>query len=471
MALEQWVNLPKEDRFVEKGITKDRLGPVSLVFEFKKAKPMLSWKMKITPVGGDNATYSRTEMGRNKHFKDNRVLSFGISDAKEVLIEENVFLPAAGGNKFKVEAQDSTGKKIGSAVEVETRRKLYYQVICMKDIAPPSMTGLEDTFWDPAKKYYLKLSAPKPKGEMKFYKNIKSDSWSEVGGRRDMFRQAKSGYKLKNLHPFTFVVVCSKMIGSTKDLTFKIPFTLWGKMFKKGDEVLEVTLPGDKALWFGVDDLDDQKNGGKGLWLKSRVKFDDATGAPILLDDADVVLGPATGRWYQKIRVTLKGDLRNQVLWRRGMLELSVLTVGGFSGGYSDPMANFITIGSAGWDAAYSESKKVQILIHEVGHKVGMVADGKGPAPAAPPNLYGHIGTGPNANNKGHQGPHCEKGMTYAAGTGSWTGTPGCVMFGATSGGGHATPKTFCADCEKVVRKLDVDARVLFNFKKFITDY
>lgn len=470
MAEEQWVNLPKDSKYEESGITKDRLGPVTVELEFKKSKPMKPWKLKVTPLAG-NIEYSRREMGRNPHFKLKSIMSFGVSDATKVLLEECLHLPAAGGNKYKIEVKDGDGKTVGTATELEARRKLYYQVICMKGVTAPSLTDMEDGFWNPAKKYYLKLACPKPQGEMTYYKNIKSANWEGTRGRQDMFKQAKKNYKLKDLHPFCFVVVCSKMIGSSKDVTFKYPFTLWGKLFARGDEELEVTIPGDQALWFDIDDIDDKKDGGQGDWLVSEITFNDGKAAPIQLSRADVTLGPKTGRWHQKIKVKLKADLRYKIKKREGMLEIAVKVVGGFSGGYSDPMANFITIGSAGWEAAYSEAKKVQILIHEVGHKVGMVADGRDRAPAAAPNLYGHIRTGPNSNNKGHSGPHCEKGITYTAATKTWAGTPGCVMFGATSGGGKATPKTFCSDCDNVVRKLDLDARVLDNFKKFVTDY
>lgn len=477
MALKQWVNLPKLAKYEGPGITKERLGPLTMELEFDKTEPMKPWKLKITPVGSDNATYSRKEMGRNKHFKVRNVVSFGVSDAKKVLLEETVHLPSAGGNKYKIETKDGDGKTVGTPTELETRRKLYYQVVAMTGVTPPSMSDLETEFWNPSKKYYLKLAAPEAQGTMKYYKNVRSFlPWASTAaaGRRDMFKQAKVGYKLKKLHPFCFVIVCSNMIGSPKDVKFTYPFTLYGKLFRKRDEELEITVPGDKALWFGVDDIDDAKNGGKGVWLNYEVKFDYGQATPILLDKGDVTLGPKTGRWYQKIKVNLKKDLRHWVKTRKGTLELRVKIVGGFSGGYSDPMANFITIGSAGWQAAYPESKKVQILIHEVGHKVGMVADGKGRAPAAPPNLYGNIRETVGAqkeNNKGHSGPHCEKGMTYNGTAKTWSGTPGCVMYGATASGGHAAPKTFCSDCEKVVRKLDVDARVLSNFKHFITDY
>ena len=470
MAKEQWVNLPKSSKFTESGITKDRLGPLSMTLEFKKTLPWGMWKLKVTPVGGKNIEYSRKEKGRNKHFKMRKTTAFGVSSAKEVIVNENIYLPAAGGNKFKIEAKDMTGKTIGSAVEVETRRKLYYQVICMKGVTALSTADMEKEYWSPSKGYYLKLHDPQPKGEMKYYSNIKSSNWSGLRGREDMFKQCKKAYKLKNLHPFTFVIACAKRIGRPKDATFKFPLTLYGRFWQNKDAELEVKIP-NKYLWFGVDDIDDKKNGGKGTWLNGHVRFDYGQVAAVWIDQAEVTLGAKTGDWYTKVKIKVKKDLRHIVKTRKGKLILSVKVVAGFSGGYSDPMANFICIGSSGWDTAYSAKKKEQILIHEVGHKVGMVAAGTGRGPDAPPNLYGHIRSGANANNKGHAGPHCEKGVNYNATQKKWSGRPGCVMFGATSCDNHSAPKAFCSDCQKAVRKLDVDARVLSNFTKFVTDY
>jgi hypothetical protein len=470
MAEEQWVNLPKDSKYEESGITKDRLGGLSMKIDFDKSDPPQLWKVKVSPVGSDNIEYSAKEKGRNERFKVRTDFSFGISDELELELEENIFLPAAGGNKFKIETKDGDGKVVGTAVEVETRRKLYYQVICMKGVTAPPMKSMEDEFWNPAKKYYLKLAAPEAEAEMKYHKNIKDD-WSGTAGREDMFKESKKNYGLKKLHPFCFVIVCSNQNASIMDYKFKFPFKLYGKLFKNQDTEIEVELPRGRFLWFDYDDIDDAKNGGRGRWLKRRVQFNDGKAAPIKLDNADVVLGPKSGKFHQKIKVTLKKDLRHLIMTRKGNLELSVRVVAGFSGGYSDPMANFITVCNHAWHKDIPTSERMQTLVHEVGHKVGMVSDGTGIAPDAPPNLYGNFRSGPKENNQGHQGPHCEKGITYNKANDSWTGAPGCVMFGANIGGGNTTPPTFCSDCEKAVRKMDIDARELFNFKKFITDY
>lgn len=430
----------------------------------------MPWKVRVAPEGSENIKYSRKERGRNSNFKLYNYISFGIADDANVLLEDTVRLPAAGGNKFKIEAQDANGKTVGSPLIVETRRRLYYQVICMKGVSAVPTGDMEKEFWSPAKKYYLKLDAPKPKGEMKYHKNIKS-GWEGTAGRKDMFREAKKAYKLKDLHPYTFVLLCSYQVAKSQDIKFKYPFKLWGRLFSRNDQELEIPLPGSHALWFDFDDIDDKKKGGKGIWLRRRVVFDDGKETPVRLDWENVELGPKTGKWCQKIKVTIPKELRHKVKSRKGHLILRVKVIKGFSGGYSDPMANFITVCSHAWHKDRDDTERKQTLLHEVGHKVGMVPDGKGIAPNAPPSLYGEIRTGPKANSRGHQGPHCGKGATWNAAQKKWSGRPLCIMFGSNASSTHSRKPEFCSDCADALRKVDVDSRVLKNFKYFVTDY
>jgi hypothetical protein len=74
--------------------------------------------------------------------------------------------------------------------------------------------------------------------------------------------------------------------------------------------------------------------------------------------------------------------------------------------------------------------------------------------PDAPPTLYGEQW---GVNHKGHQGSHCEAGaLTYSAATNQWSGTPVCVLFGATATATAASPLDYCSDCSRIVRKLDL---------------
>ena len=79
-------------------------------------------------------------------------------------------------------------------------------------------------------------------------------------------------------------------------------------------------------------------------------------------------------------------------------------------------------------------------MVHELGHKFGMVTDGTGKKPDKPAKYY---------TGKGHMGPHCHKGLPVKASYSSDAGA--CVMFGATN-----APKAFCNHCTPAIRKMDL---------------
>jgi hypothetical protein len=69
--------------------------------------------------------------------------------------------------------------------------------------------------------------------------------------------------------------------------------------------------------------------------------------------------------------------------------------------------------------------------------------------PDGPSTLHGE---NHGVNDKGHAGPHCEKGDAYNSSTGRWSGTPGCVMFGANGIGNNNSPDEYCSECKPIVR-------------------
>jgi hypothetical protein len=169
---------------------------------------------------------------------------------------------------------------------------------------------------------------------------------------------------------------------------------------------------------------------------------------------------------------------------------MKLVCVDGFSGGFAYNGINLLAICTKSWWDD-NTAGAVQIVIHEVGHKVGMVAHGDKPAygstpeeisdsaarkntlPNSPPKLYGDVrGT----NDQEHMGPHCAKGATFDAtkpvGEG-WSGSPGCTMFGADAIGANSAPEGFCSDCSKVVRKLDLTGPTLKlgGFRVSMDDY
>src|SRR5256885_16704190 len=104
MAVEQWVNLTKDAKFVADEIPSDkRLG--ELHYELTFAKALLSeYKIKLEPVG-DQAAYTQDEMNRNVRFTLQHIHVSNNSGKKKLKCDDTIILPAAGGNEFKVKAK------------------------------------------------------------------------------------------------------------------------------------------------------------------------------------------------------------------------------------------------------------------------------------------------------------------------------------------------------------------------------
>lgn len=459
---EQWVNLRKEDKFAEDGIKKENCGKVTLECMFEKKDVPIQFKVKVSPVGGDNAVYTRKERGRNPNFKVRQRTS-GVADSKSVLLEESIFLAAAGGDKYSIEGKDAAGNVVKAAFELETRRKLYYQVISMKGVpCPASLSTFEADFKNDAKKFYIIMKEKEDgRNKMTLIKTVQDVNDT-------LFRdEARKEFKISKYEPYAVAVVFSMYIADKKTHTYidDVDREIPSKLFHWGDYEVDIDLTdnnGDPVyLWHHLDPADDAN---KGWLVAGSAVFVTSKGDQIAIPDDDISLtGPqkgAEGGYHQvKVKLTAPG-LRNTFSKLKGKLYLEVNIVDGFSGGFSYNSMNLITVATKAWWDPTNNTKMLQILNHEMGHKVGMVAKGSGLAPDKPPFLYGE---NRGVNDQGHQGPHCAKGCNYDAPTGIWSGTPGCVMYGATglydAGANRYTPSpaTFCDDCAKVVRKLDLD--------------
>jgi hypothetical protein len=99
-------------------------------------------------------------------------------------------------------------------------------------------------------------------------------------------------------------------------------------------------------------------------------------------------------------------------------------------------------------NAVLTATKAEALMVHELGHKLHLVASGESGQPDLQPHHYptGHDGTS-------HVGPHCSHGVP--TGTNLNT-TPArdaadCTMWGALKG-----VTLFCSECKTTLRKVDL---------------
>lgn len=487
-----WVNLARKDVFAKDGIPSVHRTSqwVGVAVRFQEISGE-DFKMRIVPwpPGGGNAVYSENERKRNTNFRFWKIpLQRKEGKNKKVFLQECAHLRPSGGDQYKIEAKYGE-KVVVSPTILETRRRLYYEVISMSGgDCLSSFADFEKTFEGKAHKFFVEM---KEKGGgrngMKFLKTLRD------GNTGEFFIAARKAYSIKEYEPFAVAVVFANYIADKKFLSMEDivdfsapsklvhpvtwnPFAFTRDVIQWSDFEFVVDVKnaaGDtEYLWHGLDDQDD----GNREWVK-RAYFFPENGNAFRVDTANISLeGSKKGSLggYSQVRVKIpKEKVKEMMGVIKGSLFLDLNVVDGFSGGLSYTQLNIIVICTKSWWERERQRDMFQVLVHEMGHKIGMVANGTGtgadkPAPDKPAGFYSNREDG--KDYEGHRGPHCKVGCTYTEPTrrepsGHWSGVPGCVMFGATSCGVSPSPATFCADCAKVVRKLDLDGSRLPGLK------
>jgi hypothetical protein len=476
----QWVNLEKDPKFVEDEVKSlARAGHLHVECKFQNAKPS-RFKVRVVaknPLAG----YTATEVPRNQNFKIRHTKTHTNVGKANVKLEEDVYLPAAGGCAYQIEAKHRR-KVVQSSLTVETRRKVYYQPIAMAGVSVPGLGPTEAAY----EKLFVTLKAKGAGATIPFVNNTQVDDWAR--GRLPLIQAAKGAYAIAKYEKSAFVAAFINMIASQETVDFDVAdspeFTVGARVLSPlAPTVVTYTLPSNKYLWYGLDPADDAAHGGKGLWLSpNRCNFVDTAGKKHLIPDTNISIDLTKTRTamggYNTLKIEIPKTVQNFFSSRKGRFEMQLVVVEGFSGGYSEPSINIITVAKSAWWVDNSDPARLQILNHEMGHKLGMLPEGLSNHLDAPGTLYGgSLAVG--VDQKGHQGPHCDKGCTYVAGRTpeAWHGVPECVMFGATScfdpgSGGHvATPATYCGECEKRVKKLDLEGRGLPGLANSVTKY
>ena len=437
----QFVNLPRNTKWVDGTEVKniDRLGNRPRIkVRFDKHGSHV-FKVKYIPNGG-NVAYSPDEKGRNDNFKYQYLQKSYTtdSDGTKILPIDDFFVTVAGKDKYKLQAVDDNGIKVTSG-EIEVHRLIYCVEIKMKTLTTvaSSLATLKGEF----AKHHFKLVAL-PSVEMDHMPNLGKDD-------DDAFKtKARSAYDTSQAPGKQPYVVA---IAYTDHLAVRNPNQ---KVIKAGvnvgpampEVVIPIIGPGltkptnaARALWKDIVP-------GEG-WFVSAIFL--KNGGTPGIDDVAIpvakcmaVPNTAVSSGYcDKVRVDVTG-----LTTGTGTITLTVNWVDRMRGGLSFSGGNLICICTRAWWRNEGTESQNQTMIHELGHKVGMVADGTGKLPDAVRTLY--------TSAKGHVGNHCYAGNAegqerYDSASDAAKST--CVIYGATNG-----KSAFCANCAPAMLKLDI---------------
>ena len=430
----QWVNLPRHDKWVngDEIKNKDRLGlKPRLKVRFDKPGAH-AFKVKLLAPTGTDA-YSETEKGRNGDFKYTETEKSYTTDADGTKIIDGQFkLVAGGGYKFIAQAKDSKDKIVKTG-ELTTKRLFYY--------VEAKMTGLTSVLRSTAAidgeyaKHHMVLKKHAALGIARQHNIGNSSDSGTLSSNVNAAVDAKDDVKATKPYLLT-VAYTDHLAVKHADVTVRKDAVQVGP--GKPKVVIPIAAAGllaphsvkTRYLWHDLVP-------GESWFIEAKFHKD---GGGTMEIAADKVGHRGNGDYWNKVEVDVTG-----LAEATGSIEVKVNVVDRMRGGLALGGANQTCVCTRAWWRDQPDAKQECTIIHEIGHKVGMVADGSGKLPDKVATHY---------SGKGHAGDHCYKGCaagqaTYA--TSANTAASQCVLFGTVN-----SKNAFCDNCEKAVKKLDI---------------
>lgn len=435
-SADQWVNLPVADKWVDGSDVKnkDRLG-MKPRMKVKFDKPGgHSFKVKLLPPTG-TAAYTETEKGRNANFKYTEAEKSFTTDADGTKIIEGDFqLVAGGGYKFKAEAKDAKGKKVKTGTLI-TKRLFYYVEAKMTGLTSVlSRTANIDAEFKNHHMILKKLTAL----SIARQNNIGSDS--DTSTLESNVNTAVDGNEAAKANKPHLLVIAYTDYLAVKNAGVSIEKRNVDVGPGKPKVVIPVTARGlrsphsvkSRDLWHDIVP-------GEGWFVEAKFHKD---GGGVTDIPAGKVTHKGTGNYWDKVEVDVTGLTAG-----RGKIVAKVNVVDRWRAGLALGGANQVCVCTRALWQTQSDNEQVCTIIHEMGHKVGMVSAGTGSQPDQVTTQY---------SDHGHVGSHCRKGCPAGEADYSTSGNVSlstCVMFGTVNGN-----KAFCADCKKAVVKVDINS-------------
>lgn len=425
----QYVNITPYAKYVDsEDITHiDRLGKnLRLRVRFDKAGSF-KFKVKLIP-DSKNASYTTNEKKRNPNFKYSEEEEFVTDSNGEKVIDGNkIFTSAAGGDIFTIIAKDEDGNQVIAEAKIKTERRIYYVEAKMT-----GLTTVTTSLKNVEKEYHKHGISLKgfPAVEMPFMENI------SIAQQKTFIRHVMSAYvrsACKDKMPYGFVIGYT---GHLAEKSAKTEFRI--NNIRVGVTAKTVIIPTIYPLWIDVAANED--------WFVEsyfiRDGGEDADKIAIVKEKCTPIQNPdnAVG-WFDSVSIDVSSLPAGQ-----GSIILVVYYVekmlGGVSGG-----GNFIGICTKAYWTDMPHDEQQKVIIHELGHSLKMVTDGDGILPQKTPYHY---------SGKGHQGNHCHCGLPIKADYSvdrNDVNLATCVMFGIVN-----NASSYCKECAKAVRKLDMSA-------------
>lgn len=432
----QIVNLPKDAKWVGNGVwvkSQERLGTKLRIKVTFNQPGSHEFKLKLE-ADADNVQYTGGEKGRNANFKHQEAEKSYTTDGDGTkIVADDFFVTVAGGAFYRPVATDAEGNEVRGGL-LYTQRLAYYVELKMKGLdSAETLSGFRQEFY----RHHLNFDRLEPV-EMDHMPNIGSSA--DTDAFKAKARAAYSGSAGPGKEPYVIAIAYTDHL-AVKDANRKI--TKGGVETGPGKADVEViiadtskTPPENKVLWHDLVP-------GEGWFVSATFLPDGGTAGKdeVVIPQANCTpksLSASNPNLWKKVKIKVSGMAE-----AKGTITLRVNWVNRMRGGISLGNGNIVCVCTRSWWKDKSTSDQNQVVIHEVGHQLRMVADGSGKNPDRVATQY---------TDKGHKGSHCHYNLPVKT---SYSGVSGssCVMFGATNG-----VSTFCPNCAPAVVKQDLSA-------------
>lgn len=415
----------------------DRLGQkIRCLVKFNNSG-IYKFKIKLNP-DKNNIIYSNTEKANNNNFKysDGEIEFITEPNGEKIIDTEKLFLTAAGEDSYRLSAVDLSGNKVISHAIIRTKRLLYLIEIKMKGLT--SITPKLSIFINEYAKHGI-IFKEEPSWEIPHQPNIKNNKETQMLNVEIFKSYSKSN--CQQISPYCVGIVYVDQLAIKKaGLSIKYNSIKGGSKKYITIPIIDNTTALPCFLWNNVDPAESWYV--ECYFIKNGGKYTDKINIPETCCKIEQSPGAPNG-YYDKVKIDI-----SKLPKETGYIELKVDCVERMRGGValSGPFPVAVVCTRAWW-AKIPDSKQNNIAIHEIGHKLGMVSDGKSGLPDKPKYYYQGLG---------HIGNHCHNGI--APGLNSYR-TQGinsiCVMFGEVT-----QHSSFCKDCAEVLKKIDLSTGI-----------
>lgn len=437
----QFVNLAREQKWVDnKSVTSlGRLGFKPKLYVKFDLPGVSEFTLKAVPDKA-NVSYTDDEKKRNSLFKClDQEKTYQTESSGELIISD-AFISVGGNDTFHFEVKDTQGNTLNTK-KLKTLRKVFVQQIKMLGDAGKSAASSINTVESEFEKQGFSFDIL-PSANMPEMENIGANDSTKYKSAVKTAYQSSEG---KKKEPHTIVVgytshLAVKTAGRVLSSKANTPV---GKGAK--DVVFSIEGPGKKNPKVAPKPLWQNIVTGEG-WFES-AHFEDATSGAVTQIDEKYCKAVAINSANPNVSVKVKVDVSHLPAGQKGKVVLTVSWVDRMRAGLSFGGSNLICVCTKAWWQNKSSAQQNQVIIHEMGHKIGMVPDGSGGLPDKTSTFYD--------STQGHVGEHCHHGIPTGQtryDDSADAKLSDCVMYGATNG--HSA---FCEHCAEAAKKQDVN--------------